>query len=281
MTEKKIVMIHRIYGICMSILSVALAVLCIVLCLNIYHSGEEPFTRQRIGESFSYIAALVYIYIAAAIGGVVLNRAMPKPTKRLNGTVNEGNILYRLSAKSSSFSKEALDKIDKQRAIRLIMIIISFVLVIGAAISAFILVPSEIDANSESTNNEVLLGWLSTLRYFVIPFAQLIITAYVCKRSVQKELAIVKEEIKNKKRNNENTESKGELGTFTKLTNELNSTVSKVTSPKKWHKPLSLAITCAIFCLAVAFIVVGIVNDGQVDVVSKACQICRECIGMG
>lgn len=284
MTEKKIDIIHLIYGICMSVLSVTLAILCIVLCLDIYNSGDDPFTRESIGKSFSYIAVLVYFYIAAVIGGVVLNIAMPKKQQRIRGTVDDTVVLSRLSARASNISKEGIDRIDKQRAIRFIMMVISFVLVLGAIISALVIIPSDFDANNESTNNEVLSGWLSTLRYFVIPFVQLIVTAFVCRYSVRKELEIVREELKKQKTEGDvsvNQENEQQIGTFTKITNEFSLVAKKISEPKKWHKPLSIAIKCAIGCLAVVFIIVGIMNDGQVDVVNKACQICRECIGMG
>ncbi len=284
MTVEKVKRIHLIYGICMSVLSLVLAILCIVLCLNIYYSGDDPFTRHSIGKSFSYIAALVYLYIATIIGGVVLNRILPMEKKRLKGTVSEAGILYRLCAKIDSFSKDAKEKIERERATRFIMIVISTVLLLGATVASLIHVPIAFDANNPSTNKEVFFGGLLIARYFIIPIAYLIITAYVCKRSVRTELQIAKDELKALKDAlppSGDKESCGEVGTFTRLTAELQETVKNASEPKKWHRVLSLTIKCTVGCLAVAFIIIGIINGGDVDVVNKACQICRECIGMG
>ena len=281
MSTEKVNKIHLIYGICMSILSVALATLCIILCLNIYNSGDDPFTRYSIGKSFSYISALVYIYIAVIIGGVTLNVVAPREKKRLKGTVEDSEVLYKMSKHIDKLSIVAKDKIEKQRTIRFIMLVISGVLIFGATVASLIHVPIAFNAENKSTNNEVLLGWMLTLRYFIFPLAYLIFTTYICKRSVKREIQIIKDELKAGKLTPQNAEANCELGTFTKLTCELTESIKKASEPKKWHKPLSLTIKCVIGCLAVVFIVVGIINGGAEDVVNKACQICRECIGMG
>ena len=36
-----------------------------------------------------------------------------------------------------------------------------------------------------------------------------------------------------------------------------------------------------VFCVAVAFVIVGIINGGAGDVLMKAINICTECIGLG
>ena len=36
-----------------------------------------------------------------------------------------------------------------------------------------------------------------------------------------------------------------------------------------------------LFCIAMLFIVLGIVNGGLLDVLAKAIKICSECIGIG
>lgn len=281
MSTEKVNRIHLIYGICMSVLSVVLATLCIILCLNIYNSGDDPFTRYSIGKSFSYISALVYVYIAVIIGGVALNVVAPREKKRLKGTVEDSDVLYKMSKHIDKLDNEAKAKIEKQRTIRFIMLVISGILVFGATVASLVHVPIAFNVENESTNNEVFLGWMLTLRYFIFPLAYLIFTTYICKRSVKREIQIIKDGLKAGKLTDKGEEEACEVGVFTKLSCELTESVKKAKEPKKWHKPLSLTIKCVIGCLAVVFIIVGIVNGGAEDVVNKACQICRECIGMG
>ena len=41
------------------------------------------------------------------------------------------------------------------------------------------------------------------------------------------------------------------------------------------------ALWAALLCLAAALIVLGVLNGGARDVVTKAVKICSECIGLG
>ena len=44
---------------------------------------------------------------------------------------------------------------------------------------------------------------------------------------------------------------------------------------------LALAVCSAVFALAVGFIVLGVLNGGLEDVMTKANAICMECVGRG
>ena len=283
MSEKGIKRLHLIYGIVLSALLVTVAVLFIVMCIDIYSTTGAigAFTRDKISERFAKIAVVVYITVAAIIGGVILNIVLPTEKKRLKGDVHDGIILERLSSKLTRASVEARDKIEKQRIIRFVMIIISLVLVIAASITAFVFVLTSFDATNESINREVGMGWLSVTWYFIVPVAYLIATAYICKRSMKKELEIVKNELKNQKNMEDVCENEESVGTFTKVTNELSQTVKRMSEPKKWHKYFSIGFKIALACLIVVFIIVGVINGGMNDVAVKANKICSECIGLG
>lgn len=283
MSEKGIKRFHLVYGTVLSALLVTVAILFTVMCIDIYSDtgAMGAFTRENVSEHFSRISVFVYITIAAIIGGAVLNIVLPTEKQRLKGYVKDGIVLDRLSRKLHGISAEAGEKIEKQRIVRFVMIIISIVLVVAASIAAFIFVFTSFDANNTDINSEVKLGWLSVTWYFIVPVAYLITTAYVCKRSIKKELEIIKDELKNQKNTKDACESNENIGTFTKLTNDLSKTVKRIGSPKKWHKYFSIGIKCTVACLVVAFIIIGIVNGGMDDVAIKANKICSECIGLG
>ena len=63
--------------------------------------------------------------------------------------------------------------------------------------------------------------------------------------------------------------------------------VQKTTLPKgNTKKPASrsklvFGIRIAVALVAIIFIVLGIINGGMADVLSKAVNICTECIGLG
>lgn len=293
MSKEAIKRLHLIYGIVLSVLLAVVAVLFIVMCVDINSLGG--FTRARIGEHFAKISAFVYILIAFVICGGILNTVAPIDKPKNKGAVKDAIILDNLSKKLKTISEEASKKIEKQRAIRFIMLIISAILVIGASIASLIFVLSTFDAtSSEAMNSEVVHGFLSVLRFFIGPIAYLIVTVYVCKKSIKTEIEVVKGEIKRTATSTEDTES-AEDGTFTKLSRELKETVKNVCQPKKWHKRLSIAITSLVLCVSLSFIITDCImvvddtvpveerehNPGMKAVANKATNICAECIGLG
>lgn len=281
MSKESLKKVHLIYGIVLSVLLCVVGVLFIIMCLDIYNSGPSPFTRESIGAHFGKIAVFAYILIALVIGGIILNIVAPLEKARLKGSVKESLMLDKLSRKLTAVSLEGSEKIDKQRILRLVLIIISVLLVIGASVASLIHVLSTYDASQTDINGEAAKAVLTVLRYFLVPFIYLIVTAYVCKSSIKKELEIVKNEIKNAKASDTVAESSAQIGTFTKLSCELGDTVKKIAEPKKWHKYLSIGIKCLVGGVAIAFIIIGVINGGMSDVVTKAINICTECIGMG
>ena len=211
--------------------------------------------------------------------GAILSIVTPLE-KKSKGKVNDALVLHNLSSRLSKVSKDGCTKIEKQRILRLVMVIISILLVATASVVSFASVLSSFDASKTDINSEMIKACLSILRYFIVPVAYLIVTAYVCKFSIKKELEIVKNELKNAKSNEEATEN-AQLGTFTKLSQNMMQSYKNASSPKKWHKILGIVTKLVVACLAITFIILGVLNGGMGDVLTKAINICTECIGMG
>ena len=281
MSKEKTKVLHLVYGIVLSILLIVTAVMCVVLCYKIYKTGPSPFTRETVSKSFAKVSILVYSLIALVIGGGVISVVYPLEKERVKASVKDSITLHKLLEKlPKTISSEGAKKIEKQRIIRFSMVIISCILLVFAIIGASIQSVKGYDAGSENVNDQMLKACLTILGYFAAPLLYLIVTVFVCKYSVKKELVVVKNELQNKKDDKQNDKN-NELGPITKLTTDLASNVKKIAEPKKWHKIASLCISIAIFVTALIFIIVGITNGGMKDVATKAINICTECIGMG
>lgn len=282
MSKKTLNKVHLIYGIVLSVLLCVIAVMCVVLCYNIYKTGPSPFTRQVVYENFKKISILVYFLIALTVGGVMLNVFLPQDKQKTKGRVKDTVVLYKLSKKLTGVDKETSDKIEKQRIIRFVMIIISFIVLFGATIGATVHSVSGFDSSSKDINEQMIKACLTILSYFSAPVLYLIVTVFLCKYSVKKELEIVKNHMKNQKIGDDVSETQNNcMGTFTKVTSELTEGVNSIASPKKWHKYISLTVTCVLLAVSVVFIISGVFNGGAKDVLTKAINICTECIGMG
>ena len=310
MSKEKLKLVHLIYGICLSALLVTLSVLLIVMCLDIYNNSLERFTRQSVWEHFTKIAVFVFLTIAAIIGGGILSTVAPLDSPRLKGSVKDALVLNKLSKQLKKVSTTASEQIEKQRIIRFAMIIVSVVLVIGASVASLVHILMTYDATvgvpQPGTNvtvemaRETGLGALRILFYYIAPISYLLVTYFVCKKSIKKEIKIVKDEIKNQLVNEKKVNSEiitdGEadkeqtdtecvkasesLGPITKLTNELNETVNRIKEPKKWHKILFWSIVGVLAITAIVFVIVGGALGGAGQVSAKAVRICKECIGM-
>ena len=273
--------IHLIYSIILSALLVAVAIVSIVMCVDIYNSpSESPFTRESIYEHFVSVSAIFYACIGFIIGGAILNIVAPIEPKKETGKVKDSLILHRLISKLSSATPEALAKIEKHHLLRLVFTAISFVLLIGATITSLAVTLTTMDPKGV-INAEVIYGTLTVLRFFALPFVFLIFSVFYCKYTIKKDLEIVKKEFKIQKNSQDVSVIDTKSATFTTLTSDLNNWSSNVSKPSKLRRYLTLGFACAILVMAVIFVFVGIGNDGDVDVYNKAVAICKECIGMG
>ena len=249
------------------------------MCVRIYNSGASPFTRESISAHFSKISVFVYITIAAILGSIVVDIVFPLEPEKIKGQVKDGAVLRRL-LKKNALTPSVSAKIEKHFVLRFVLTIISVVLVLGASITAFVVVLTSFDANDSYINGQVISGTLTILRYFTVPFAYLIVTAIVCKITTKKDMALVKADIKDNKDAQEKIIAANDCA-FVKLTCELNDACESMTKPCKCHNILSIIVKCIIGAVAVLFIILGILNDSMADVLTKAINICTECIGLG
>lgn len=107
--------------------------------------------------------------------------------------------------------------------------------------------------NFTSWDLEHVMGqmMLHVAPWVILGFAVLILASFLCKASMERELAALKDAPKAK---------------------------PNAAEPRKL--PVN-AIRIALYALAVLFIVLGVMNGGWYDVLVKAINICTECIGLG
>jgi hypothetical protein len=277
MTKDTVKKIHFIYGIVLSLLVTAVAVLFVVMCVDIYKSAPtSPFTRQSIAEHFMPISALVYACIGFIIGGALLNIICPLEPKKERGAVKDSVVLHKLLGKVKTLDSESMVYVERRHTTRLVLTLISFVLLLGASIASFVSALM-IEPVLADMNSQIIAYSLLALRFYILPFAFVITVIYICKRSVKKDLELVKKEFAQRSQDAVDVNE----GTFIKITQELTTWANEAAKPKKWHGVLSTVVKCVVAAVAITFIIIGINNGGMADVLGKAMKICTECIGMG
>ena len=79
MGENKAQTARRIYGICLTVLTMVVAALFIVQIWLLFRSSESsPYTVESVSKRFSQIAIPFYLWLAAIAGGGVLSYAFPE-----------------------------------------------------------------------------------------------------------------------------------------------------------------------------------------------------------
>ena len=192
-------------------------------------------------------------------------------------------VIYQLQLQIDSLTEQN-EKLEKERVFRFTLLVISFVLILGESIGSFVYLMSSIDIYAQingeegtvDVNGQVLKGFISILYFFLLPVIYTLVSIFLCKMSIDREMSIVKSEIASKNTEKQDIEKlSSPIATAVSAASEK---ASKVSLPEGHGR---IVIMCGLGILTVVFIVMGIANGGMADVLTKAIAICRECIGMG
>ncbi len=255
MSEKRI---RLIYG---SILSVTLgvaAVCLMVACVNIYQSGgEQIYTPEKVATAFRSIAVPVYLAVALILGGFLLHLLLPHEKLRIKLGKNEPLILKKLHEKQD-YTRCGDDRIraaihTEQKTRKHLRWGSISMFATGSV--AFLCYALQFDRYQlDDINGAVIRGTVMLLVCLTVPFIMGIFATIQSRRSIRREIALMK---------------------LVAAPRQTEPGAAPVKKDKTW------LIRTAILCVAVGCIVGGFLFDGWADVLTKAINICTECVGLG
>ena len=257
MLKKKPVTIHLRYGIIVSLLVVALGVALVLSCLDIYQADPtgDPYYPDTIKAHFQDIAILVYATFIAVLGGILLNLFTKKQKIKPTPIRDQKTWMLKAAARAGVPSGQDLARIKKEERIRQLISVACLVLYVLLMIYPLIHILCYHDYNNPSPNGEIIESALILLAPTAFGFVLYHIGSVLISRSYQRQTDICK-----------NIKSNGQ----------------KPSADEKQVSEMPVRIVrCAIFIVAIAFIVLGITNGSANDVLKKAIAICTECIGLG
>lgn len=263
MSAKTIKLVYLIYGILLSVLLVVSGILLMISCYNIYQLGERPFTPESISDAFGKIQAVIYLSLGAVAIGAILKVFLPLDEPKIKAKLSPAVTLKRLEDKYDLSLCEADDIVtyNKAKKQRLIFKIAA------ASLSTVSLLPALIVAILPSSYTMEYNQSVVSLCYLIIP--SFIVCALISSIYVYLDLALTKKQISALKA----------LISDSKLQKSEKSECSACKQRKEHYHIKYGRIIVAV--IAVAFIILGIFNGGMDDVLSKAINICTECIGLG
>ena len=258
MTKKRI---HLAYGIVVSAAAVIAGICLIAACVGIYRSGEHPFTRESIAAAWGTIAVPVYVFLALVISGWVLDIFLSTEKAKLQPQKQYGIILQRLHKKFSAelCGPELRKAILKEQNRRNTHKMIAGCLLIGCSI-AFLRYSTNMQYfTTEDINGSVVRAVVFFFICLIIPFGYGVFTAYWNRRSVKKEIELVKQAI-----------AAGAIAS-----------ADASPAPLKNRDAGKAIAKYGILAVSIGILVYGFLAGGTADVLAKAAAICTECVGLG
>ncbi len=283
MSKQTIKRIHIAYGVVLTLLILTVGAALILSCLDIYRSGDRPFSTESVKTHFSAIALPVYLCIVWAVGGFVLAVALPLEKGKLKSRTSSKITLSRLSGKLdlSRCPAELARDIRSLRVWRLVLILTSTLFYLAGATLALIYVlnKNNFPAADDQFNAEILRGTLKIARYLGPPFFHSIVVSLLNHGFRKREIALTKEAITL-------CATRPDLCPSPHEPVDDNGgrpcPIGKIKSAfTKHQKTILTVVRCVVLGVGALFVLLGIFNGGMSDVVQKAIKICTECIGLG
>lgn len=258
MSNKERFNIHSLFNIILSVLVFVAGICLMAGCLYIYYVKGE-YSAEIVGEVFGYIAVPLYVCLALILGGFVYEFISPLKKKKEKPERDHYHQLLKLRAKKDLIDcdKTVRAAIRKENIKRRIFVILRAVIVAFCAsvFLVFALVPSNYH---QSDINESMIFMMTVLApCLFVSGAFCVFVAVFSKRSMIREIELLKK-IPDKKFDDGVVETNCDTKLVVKI----------------------IGYTF-VGALIAALLITGISLGGFADVMTKAVNICTECIGLG
>lgn len=237
-----------IYNLLLCISILLAGALLIAGCLNIYFTGpqrEQVYTAELVAAEFSKIAVPVYICIILVIGSFVLDLIFPG--EKPKAAPDTDFMLEILKKKKDDTSPDIANERKFRKTNTIILAVLTFITSVIFFIYA--LDPSHFHQSEINSSMINAMKWLFPC--LAIPFIFAVFAAYQNERSKKREISLLKEADKKEEQY----------------------------KPEK-QNAVNIVRT-VIIAVAVIIFVYGFASGGTADVLTKAINICTECIGLG
>lgn len=258
MTKEIIKRIHFLYGIVVSIATAIAGICLMAACYGIYTSGDKPFSREAVAAAFSPIAFPVYLCLILVIIGLLLDFFLPAEAKKIKSPKQTNVILRKLQAKTdlTQCDEQLRSSIEAQRKERKVTHILS---IIVKLVAAFVFLSHALDSSNfhqSQINHSMIRAMWVLLPCLIVVFIDALFTVHHCAGSMEKEISLLKQAPAEAK-------------------------IAPAATTRRDCAKVMTAARCIIIGIAVIILVYGFCAGGTADVLTKAINICTECVGLG
>jgi uncharacterized membrane protein YozB (DUF420 family) len=255
MTKPSPAVIRRIYAAILSI-SIILAAVCLMAaCLSLYDSGNGAFSREAVAAAFSPISVPVYACLFLILLGFLVHRLFPGDDKRNTAEKSNRLTLQRLHRKTDlSACDEDLRRsvyLEQIRRKKHLAVAISLISAVFLVFLLYVLTGDRfLLPDITSSMKQAMLVLLPGL---AVAFGYSIFAHYQIEKSMTREIELMKQAAKE---------------------------APAKASPSPAPSHINLLRTVLLLA-AIILLVVGYFTGGTGDVLTKAINICTECVGLG
>lgn len=247
MTKETAVRLRRICGTALSI-SILIAGLCLMVqCYGIYSMGDHPFSREAVAAAFAPIRVPVWLCLGLTAAAGVLELALP-PRGREPMRRQTEMVLHALRKKADLASFEQAAQVLALRSKRRLHRYIALALTAAGGI-VFLVYATRDGSFHQSRINGSMIRAMAVLAACLIPALSFSLWAgYKAEVLMQQEIELLK------------------------------------CAPKKEAQAAASAqnwVKYAVLAFAAALLIYGFATGGTADVLTKAVNICTECVGLG
>ena len=256
MTNKLAGRIRSISGIALSMSIFAAGICLCASCIGIYQTGDHPFSREVVAEAFSGIAFPVYLCLTLAAATLILDLILPDhPVKQKTGKQN-AMVLKRLYSKVdlSQCDPALRAAVSAQKNSRKLHRCITAALLILGSVIFLVYAFAEGSFHQNQINDSMIRAMGVLLTCMAVPFGYCVFTVYHNDASMVREISLLKQADTKK--------------------------IPVAHSPAPGSNRVIL-IRNVILAVAIACLVFGFLTGGTADVLTKAVNICTECVGLG
>lgn len=255
MSEKNVRLLRTVYGSVLTFLLILTGLCLILSALSIYHTGgEKPYTPEAISAHFGAIAIPVWVTLGAILAGIVLSLVLPKAAERPRAWQDRRAILLRTAKRRNALDGAYLTVARAESLRRRILRVGTGVLVLLLAIPAILHLSSPESFRYPEYNESVIAAMPTLLLFSLGACVLLTVSSLLCDRSYARQ-----------------TEALLRTERTAPAASETPTASGRVT----------LTVRLVLLAAALLLLTVGILGGGMADVLSKAINICTECIGLG
>ena len=277
MTQKKAQNIRRIYGICLSALTVVVAALFIVQIWLLFRATEEsPYSVETVSKRFSQIAIPFYLWMLGVVGAGVLSYVFPRVKEGPKPMIDPQVTLKRLKGRLPENAGGMVELKRENTARKVVWGVCAALAVAVTVIAVVFLLDEDYVAmfNTEFFKTHVEAEKLLLLLPLVVLSLCACAGALIYQsHSIKKELALVKKEIaESAKRGEKLVKAEEKKSIWDKIK-------EKFAFLGKEKSIFVLRVLVAV--VGLGLVVGGLCFDGAAEVLTKAINICTQCIGLG